>query len=87
MQLIQSLPVELVVVVVWAILVFGMVNREHCCENGIAETPIVCVEDVCDALLVLKEIGQHLMCAAVWIERIDVSEMQFQPIDVDEIGK
>ena len=86
MQLIQSLPVELVVVVVWAILVFGMVNREHCSENGVAETPIVCVADVGDAALAFQVIRQLLMCASIWIERIGVREMELQPIDVDQIG-
>ena len=87
MELIQTLPLELVVVVVWAVRIFCINDWEHCSEDGIAETPIVFVEDVGDALLVFKVSSQFLMCASIWIERIGVGEMQLQAIDVHKIGK
>ncbi len=87
MQLIQTLPLELVVLVVWTFWTLRLVDWEYCSEDGIAETPIVCVEDVGDAALAFKEVGQFLMCPTIWVEGIDVSEMQLEAVDVHQIGK
>ena len=83
--MIDTLPCELVVVVVWALWMSGVVDWEHCSEDGIAETPIVCVEYVGDAALAFKESGQFLMCSAIWIESIGIGEMQLQASAVNQI--
>ena len=85
--MIDTLPRELVVVVVWPLWMSGVVDWEHCGEDGIAETPIVFVPDIGDAALAFKERSQCLMNASIWVEWIGVCEMQLEAVDVHQIGK